>query len=178
MFSSRAFLVLLIVGASTAPAATFVEVGDFSDTVGGAPVFDLDFGLNTISGVLEGGGSDYFEFGLPLGGEFVRREVTAFEFGLSPSEPSWTWATCNEGGLCFGSIVKPATPLPIDLGTSESGFGLFAQNEVTCIAGCAYTIELEVGREQAAVPEPTTWTLLATGLAGAIWRRKKAGRQG
>ena len=173
MFRSCILVLALATFPSIGPAAIYTEVGDFSNTVGGAPVFAMDLGLNTISGVLEGGGADVFRFELPAGGEFLSRELTAFEFGLSPAQPSWLWAICDGEGLCFGTVVTPTTPLPLDLGTSGDAILFSVNNEVTCIAGCAYTIELQVGRSEAEVPEPSTCILSGSALALLFFRRRR-----
>lgn len=175
------FLLLTALAAGTlcpARATILTEVGDFSDNPFDPAIFILSIGSNIVSGTLEEEDRDYIQFVVPPGESVTSQQVIAAEFGGVENARFGAWS-CEFDVVvdCTGSNVGPSTLLPFTfaLGEIREGIQFSATTSLDdCVAGCAYTAEVFVGeRPGEEVPEPTTWTLLATGLAGVMWRRRR-----
>lgn len=176
------FLLLTMFVAGTlcpARATILIEAVDFSDDSFDPEIFLLTIGLNTVSGSLDEDDRDIFRFVVPPGETVTSQLVTVAGFGGDFATPRFIAQTCEFGVTvdCQGSNVTPGTVLPFTFASGEVREGIGFRDPISgdgCAGGCTYTAEIFVGEmPQEEVPEPTTWTLLATGLAGVIWRSRR-----
>jgi|GEM_PF-2957591 len=178
----RFLLLTMFVAGALCPArgTTLIEAGDFSDDPFDPVVFILTIGLNTVSGTLDEDDQDTFLFVVPPGESVTSQLVTEAGFGGDFETPRFVAFTCEFDLTveCQGSNVTPETALPFAFAGGEIREGISFRAPLSgdgCAGGCSYTAEVFVGEMPGEeVPEPTTWTLLATGLAGVMWRRRRA----
>lgn len=171
---------------SPAQATTLSEPDDFSfdfsDDVFNPTQFFLEPGLNTVSGILEGSDLDVFEFVFDPGHTVTSQLLVVAGFNPEVSMQRFIASSCEFGvGVsCTGTDVVFDTALPFDFAPIQEGIRFSADSETSnCAGNCWYTAEVFLSPGPTdEVPEPTTWTLLATGLGGVMWRRKRAARRG
>lgn len=171
MFKSIFITIVLAAAIHAAPIAV-VESTDFPDT--GGQAFILGAGVNTLSGSVSGCpncGGDYkdnFSFVIPAGLVF---SSGSFFASYSPGNGSAPQLACITGQGCFGAGFGSGigsnlfTNGVYDI-TVTSPYSTTSVVEFPGSSNYSFSITLTPSTAPGgSVPEPSTWALLASGLA-------------
>ena len=166
------FYTIILAAAAHAAPITVVESTDFPDTAGQA--FNLDAGVNTLSGSVSGCpncGGDYkdnFSFVIPAGFVFSSGSVFASYSGGNGASPQMACITgqgCFASGYGGGFGANLFTNGVYDV-TVTSPYSTTSVVEFPGTSNYSFSITLTPSTAPGpSVPEPSTWALLASGLA-------------
>jgi hypothetical protein len=171
--------VLFIVLCREAPAIEFTETSDFSGTLGSPAQITpaLETGINKIYGsVPEDFGMrdiDVFEVQLPFDLTILSISIQVSNFVPAGSEQGrFEILFAADGNTGAVDIPSDGTfDLPFNLGDpSRIAFRVFGPEDFETFTAGSFDYTVNI-----AVPEPSTYTLLAMTAAGALWwaRRRR-----
>lgn len=169
-------LAVLLVGLLPASPLAVSEPPDLPDS--GGPTYSLGVGVNIIDGWVNGhpGGGDYqdnFSLFLPVNAMVtsVSVQITGFAYpGLGPFNLGcFTGAGCFATNGIFG-LASPAAGSTTSY-TATSPWGENPSGGVD-IGTFQYTLMMVVEETHSAIPEPSAWLMLGSGLLALGFLRR------